>query len=219
MEAITKAEFAERAGVSRAMISKLIKNGQLVVRPDTKLDVKNPVNQDYLRFRKDKQEKEAQEKSSGKKTTKGSRKKKGTQERKKDLGDVLDDLEGVNLEDLSDAISSGKLGLLSRSSADRLKVIEQVRAIQLKTDKERNNLIERALVRRVLGQIYTIDVNEFRTLGLNLAPELAAAAGIDDSEIILKIGELIEKEVFKVLQHIKRLINDFLKEIEAETIE
>jgi hypothetical protein len=105
---------------------------------------------------------------------------------------------------------------MSLSTANRLKAIEAVKQAQIKNAKDRGQLISRDLVRQVLAQIFTIDVNEWRTLSANLTPELASVFGIHDAEKLIEAEARIDQEVFAILQHSKRITNDFLKSIEAE---
>jgi len=51
-----------------------------------------------------------------------------------------------------------------------------------------------------------------------LAPEIAAIFESDDPNLMLKVNKKIEKEIFRSLSHIKRLINDFLIKIGTEGI-
>lgn len=94
-------------------------------------------------------------------------------------------------------------------------------ALKSKQERERSRgiLIKRDMVRRVFAKIYTIDSNELKPLGDKLAPEIAAIFESDDAKLILKTKQKLEKEIFRSLKHIKRLINDFLKSLEAEPIE
>ena len=39
---------------------------------------------------------------------------------------------------------------------------------------------------------------------------------MDDSEVILKVEAAVEKEVYTILKHVKRLVDDFLTSIEVE---
>lgn len=107
---------------------------------------------------------------------------------------------------------------LTKQSVDKLKVVEQIKALQLKTEERKQQLVPRDLVRRVLGKLYQIDVNELRTLPDKLASDIAAECKIDDTDIIFAINKIIEKEIYKTLEHMKRLLNDFLIGIKAERI-
>ncbi len=201
---INKSKFSKRAKVSRAAITRACQSGALVIRPDGKLDTDNPVNRDYI-VRNQSKNKKSKDGSS--QATEPSP---ATPEKKESIflsGDMDFDKLNHNLE------------ALSISSIDKLKVISQTRQIQIKTKKERQELISRELISKVFAKLYMVDVNELRTLGANLAPEIAALAAIDDDEIIIKVGEAIEKEVFAVLQHIKRIVDDFLKTIKAKELE
>ncbi len=201
---ITKSRFSKRAGVSRAAITRACQSGALVVRPDGKLDPENPVNRDYIVRNKNKDRKP---------------KDKSSQDAKSSPAEPEIKNFALPSENMSGDELKHYLEDLSQNSVEKLKTITQIRQLQVKTKKERQELISRKLISKVFAKLYMIDVNELRTLGANLAPEIAAIAAIDDDEIIIKVGEAIEKEVFTVLQHVKRIINDFLKTIEATELE
>ncbi len=202
MAIVAKAKFAKLSTVNKSSITRAIAAGSLVIRPDGNLDTDNPVNQDYIRRCNDK-------KAQPEPTPKASPKNNTTQNNK-----TVSDL------DIStDSLAIDVLKALSKSSIDKLKVIEQINQIRVKTKKDRLELVERKLVEKVFSKLYMVDVNMWRTLGANLSPEIASIAKIDDNEIILKVGEIIEKEVFVILQHVKRTMNDFLVEIEASEID
>lgn len=114
---------------------------------------------------------------------------------------------------------SGPGGKYSKQDLDKLKTIAQVKQIQVKTDKDRKALISRDLAEKVFSKIYRVMVTQFQQLGPNASPDISAAFGIDDSDKMLAGEEIINKAVFKMLQQVKRIINDFLTNIEAQPIE
>jgi len=108
--------------------------------------------------------------------------------------------------------------LLSRTDAERLKVVEQILNYQIKTQKERQELVERALVKRVWAKLYAVDTAELHPLGEKVAADVAALCKVDNSETTLAIKKIIDRHIFKALQHSKRLMNDFLKKVGEEEI-
>ena len=203
MKLVSKAEFARLAGVSTPAISKAIKDERIVIFGKgrlAKIDALHPINLQYINSIED------HPTAGGKKSSSVPNK----------PGPAP--LPPIEVEDLTKLLDSDNLGALSKQSADRLKTIAQIKQIQINTEKLRNDLIPRVLVQRIISRLYTIDVNEFRTLGPNLAPEIAALASIDDSETIIKIEAIVEKEVYNILRHVKRLMDDFLKSVGAEEI-
>jgi hypothetical protein len=198
MALVSQSKFATLAGVTRQSISSAIKNGSLTKRPDGKLDTNNPVNSGYLQLRAEKTK---------------PRPTPPPPDTKPDEGVDTSPVTHVSLEDLANIANIESLEAFSKSSIDRLKTIEQVKQLQTKVMKERGLLIDRALVKKVFSQIYTIDVNEFRTLAPNAAPEIGAAVGVDDDATLLQIEEIINSGVFSILEHVKRIIDDFLNEV------
>ena len=101
---------------------------------------------------------------------------------------------------------------------DIRKTKESALKVEVERNKARGVLIKRDLVQRVFAKLYTIDSNELKPLGDKLAPEIAAIFESDDPKLILKVNRKIEKEIFRSLGHIKRLMNDFLIKIGTEEI-
>jgi len=128
-----------------------------------------------------------------------------------------DEVPDIDLDALA-GILGANTAKLDRATLDRLKAIEQIRAIKQKTDQARLKLIDRALVAQAFAKIYAVDVNEFRTLGANTSPVVGSIAGVDRPDLLLQIEQAVNAEVFKVLGHVKRIINDFLKSIETEKL-
>lgn len=96
------------------------------------------------------------------------------------------------------------------------KGLEQMKALKLKNERERNELISRELVRRVFAELYTIETSEFLTMAEKLSPEIASLFGIDDSLQILEVGKLIQREISTTLEHIEVTVDNFLKSFQVE---
>ena len=183
------------------------------------IDTEHPVNKAYIAVRKSRLERR---KTAGL-STPGP--KAGTVDRAKEAeiikaverGEDPSPKSNGSLPDI--AIPSDLSADLGKYNIDILKSIEQIKGMQVKREKERQELVSRELTQKLFHKIYIVDTNEWKTIGDKLAPDLAAIAGVDDSDIIIKMNQRIEKEVYKILNHTKRIINDFLKGIEAEEIE
>ena len=201
----TKINFAKRAGISRQAVYQLIADGKLVQTSAGKLDVNNPTNKEYL---------------SNKKTTKIMGKKTHeTQAIKADKSKTDNKKPSTNKDNVSIVEDREDLNTISHASANKLKTIESIRKIQIANDAARLELVSRESVKKVFSKLYQIDVNQLRTLGPNLSPDIAALIGTDDNEVMLKISDLVDKEIFVILKQIKRLLNDFLKNMKADEIE
>lgn len=196
---LTKAAYARCAGVSRAAIQQAVNEGRLVLGNTGKLDVKQPTNAEYLADKRKGQT--AKQDPKPKKTKTCAKPAKQTPEPTIDVSDLPQDLE-----------------TLSHASANKLKTIEQIRQYQVKTDEMRKKLVPRETVRSVFSKLHMVDVNQWRTLGPSVAPDIAALIGADDDETILEISNLIEVEVFKILGQCKRLLNDYLENVKSEPI-
>lgn len=105
-----------------------------------------------------------------------------------------------------------------REELEKQKLQSQIDQLNIKVNQAREALIDRDVVRRVFGESYQIDVNEFLPLATNLAAEAAGLCGVDDPKAVNKITALWEKHLYKVLKHRKKLLNIALKKMKAEEI-
>jgi hypothetical protein len=222
MNWVNQSEFARLVGVSKAAISKAIKGGRVIKDPSHGIDIDHPANVDYRNSQHDSR---TRRKDSARKPKK-PKKAKPKPKKLPPASDKAMPVEEVEYyrepehEALLETYDLNGNAFIDRATADRLKVIEQARTLEIKRLKERGKLVDREHVSRIFNMLYKIDTGELRPLGDKLAPEVAAICGISgDSEIERKISSYIEDEIYKTLEHIKRRINDGLADIEAEEIE
>ena len=230
MEMINQVEVARLAKVSKAAVTYAVKSSRLRhVEGTKKINLHDPLTQNFIEL--------SLKKGAGRGSNYQPKPEKIKKKSKKSGTKVNESEQEVNKSDLKygsynpdennnsnnppdeDALSPD-----SSSAAIRKLYwdIEKQKESALKSKQERERargiLIKRDIVRRVFAKIYTIDSNELKPLGDKLAPEIAAIFESDDAKLILKTKVKLEKEIFRSLQHIKRLTNDFLKSIEAELI-
>lgn len=234
---ITK--FAEFAGVSRGAVNKQIKAGKIIVRKDGKIDTTHPDNADYVTKHNNGKPKQPDPKKfknpsplrksrvikkvadAKKKTIKTKSKKKPPKSKQPKNPKEYESphKEEENPESIVNPQTEADLDKVRYNEANRLKIIEDVKTKRFKRDIERETLIPRQFVRAILGKLVMIDVNEFLTLGNNIASEVAGMMGINDSKKIIKIGKFVDKKLYKIINHKKRLINKDLKKVNSEPIE
>lgn len=219
-------ETAKVLGCTRQNVNLFVTGGQLVRDPVLKkIDFGLPINFQFLNDRDIKMSeveerlaapKPATAKKPKKKSPKKPKKKKPPKNPPVDYGD--DGSEGYDLEEVVAGFRS--LDLRQLSSADVAKAARLESALKTRVDQEhkRGLLVERALVQTVLGKLYTVDSNELKTLGSRVAPIMAGIFGEDDPEMILRAEREVEKEVFKSLAHIKRILDEFLVKLGGEEV-
>ena len=95
------------------------------------------------------------------------------------------------------------------------KIRAGVEAAELKLDEARGRVVKRKDVELLFGRIHSVDVQEFHTFAQRMGPILAAACGIEDPKLIIKISTILNDEIFKSLAHIKSHIDKFLEEHEV----
>ena len=216
MELITKSKFAGLCGVSKVAVGLACKEGKIDVVGEgrtQKVDLTGDRSIQYMNLQRDKKAPPPTPVHNSAPQPTVTYADAGEAEKK--------DTELT--EKVVEAIGDGKqitidVAALSKTSVDKLRQIENIRKVQVETAKKRGELIDRNVLRSFMAEMYSIDVNEFQTLGPNLAPEVAAMLGVDDADSIIKVGQLIEAEVFKVLEHVKRRTREFLVEMKEEAL-
>ncbi len=108
---------------------------------------------------------------------------------------------------------------LDKFDVDKLKVIEAIDSARLKNDQLRKTLIDRKLVSVVLGRIHTVDVQEFLAIPIRFAPVAAGLCGKSDEETIHALEKRLSSELYKCLNHVQRIIENFLDELEEDSNE
>ena len=212
MELTTRSNVAKRAGVSRAAVGEAVNAGNLRLvgtGRTAKIDLHDKLTQEYI----------LSQNSQRKPKPQGTIKADGI----KTAGSLIGKREAIPpeepqpLPDLQTATDE-QMRTLSRNDIDRYILLEKLTAQQLKNRQDRQLLIERSTVRQAFGKLYQVDNTQLKTLPTRLSPEIASITKVDDPAVILKIEEIIEKEVFRTLTHIKTITNGLFKEIELEPI-
>lgn len=192
---LPQVKFAKLCGVSRQSISKLIKRGGLVARPDGKLDTDNIINQDYINKHKEKAALLDSEPKNNKTNN----------------NDSIKDCNAVQNEQ---SIMDEYANICTKNDLETQKTMAQIMQIQVRTARERGELIDRDLVKKVFAKLFTIDTGELKTFGSKVAPEIASILGVSSSDGILKVKKCIDLKMNTILKHVQRVYTDSLKEME-----
>ena len=244
---VTGTRLAALSGVSNAAITKAKKAGKILMGEDNLYDLTHPLNLTYLHRQTKSRDPSKKKLSPGDAAVLSNRKAVEALENRKpessrkpppdysvpdydpaDIGKrVIDDEKsrGRRRRDRVDApydgldLSGLDLTSLDKVEVDKLKVIEAIDSARLKNDQLRRTLIDRKLVSVVLGKIHTVDVQEFLAIPIRFAPVAAGLCGRDDEETIHKLESRLNAELYKCLNHVKRIIDDFLTDLETATDE
>lgn len=92
---------------------------------------------------------------------------------------------------------------------------ENLVKLKLDNKKKRNELIDRDKVAVFVNSMHEIDNGLWKTMGMNIASDVAAVFDSDDDELVRATCAVIEKKVFDILKQVKREQNKFLKKIGA----
>lgn len=102
-----------------------------------------------------------------------------------------------------------------KQELEKQKLVSQIRALDVATDKKRGILIPVILIKRVFGRLHSIDENQFKTLGVSASPEISAIYNNANETKTKQILELFGKEKDK---NLKKSISKILNAKEAERI-
>lgn len=195
--------------VSRVRINQLVARGDLIRGKDKKIDTKNPTNAAWIATRnlapipntgKAHGEPQAPWQTPIDSVPPGERN-----------SVVLEDgLDGFDADAILSQVANLNFTTLPKIQIDKIHKLEALLKVRVERQHKRRELIERSLVQSVFSRLYTVDVNELRTLGAKLAPAISGILGCDDPEVVLAVEKTIDNEVIKSLSHIKRIVNDFL---------
>ena len=206
MKLVTATELAAIVGVSKQAIANALKSGK-ITKIYGKIDLHAADTVEYINlrtpYRPAQQEilrKQEEDDRIDKAVTKAKQKKAEPKKRNRD-------------DDISESMVD-----LDRNDLEKQKIIEQVLNYRVKTQQQRNELIDRSLVKRAWAKMYAVDTSELHPLGEKIASDIAALCKVEDTEIVLKIKHVIDSHIFKALQHSKRLMDDFLKKVGEDEI-
>lgn len=186
--------------VTRQTINKLVKDGALIRGKDKKIDTRNPTNAAWLAARKF-----APPPKTGLPA--------GAPPPPHQTPPVDDPLHGLGIFDaeaMLEQVGALDFNNLAKIHVDKAHKLETLLKVRVERQHKRRELIERTLVQSVFSKLYSVDVNELRTLGAKLAPALCGIMGCDDPEVVLAVEKTIDGEIIKSLAHIKRLMDEFL---------
>ena len=202
---LSQTELAKSLGISRGAVNNAVRRGQLVADPKTrKVDLHNHKTLEYMK-------KVAQRKGES-----------PPDEPPAPTNIHLPPVDPPQVPEGTDGVPElGNMDLhqlfaMDRQTVDKLKVVEAIETTRLKNEQLRGKLIDRDLVKVVLGKIHTVDVQEILAIPPKFAATAAGLAGNTDEKVISSIEKELEKELYRCLSHIKRIIDDFLDKHEVE---
>jgi hypothetical protein len=213
---LTASEFSRLAGVSRQSIAKLVKSGNLVKRPNGKMDTDHPVNSEYISRER---EEPLIKKEEGPKVKVSKKHAAIKKESAKNPPRIPTDINAGNVEFYKSILDPANVSSTVKADIEKIKLIKQCRDLDLANELKRNKLIERTLVRGILSKKYEIDMASYLTIKDKLMPDIAAIFEINDPELTMKAGERMDEELWKILNHTKALFNKFLVGIKSGEIE
>lgn len=121
--------------------------------------------------------------------------------------------EGFGAESVS--TSNVDLAYADKALLDRMKAVEDVRERKRKNNLAEGKLVQRAVVRRFMAGLESIDNTQWRSLSSRVCDDILAACEVSGSEIALKVTERIDQEVFLILNNTQRLQAEYLHAMQA----
>lgn len=214
MNTVSKSHFARMCGVSPTAISKADKAG-IIGTHEGQVNLAHRLTKEYLRDKQSKLDetgKPGRARNVKEKTVRADRQKTTpkTEEKQDQELKVVRSLDDVN---------ESNILTLEKRDLDKFKVFEQALETRLKREERRGLLIPRSMVRLVMAKKYSIDVNQIKTMEDRLTPDICGIFGMgDNGPEAVAVRKLINDDTSKFLRQVKRLIDDFLKKVDAEKI-
>ncbi len=186
---LSQTDFAKYLGVTRAAVSEQVKKGNIPVTESRKIDISDPVVQEY-----------ANSPAATARRERAKVRKAG--------------YEPITKPKKINGNGNGNLSEYTAADLQKLETIGKIEERNIKTAQKRNELVSRELVKKFFSQLYVIDQNEFKTLAASIIPGICSIAGIDDPKITLALEKLVAKEIVKILKRIQGVIDKLLKEMQ-----
>lgn len=206
---INKASFAKQLNITRASVTNNAVKGRIKVTEGGLIDSEDPVNLEFIDYIKIRKDSELDKKRTGR--PKGVKSK----PRPNPAPPQRVDFSNGN----GYPTKAEELIKHPKIFADHLKVVEAWEQKRLENARKRGELIDRDLVQRFISKTYAIDTNEFLASSGKIANLVAGICGVNDDGKILEIENAIQAELYKTLSHIKRLMDDYLNELEEKANE
>jgi len=188
---VTQKEFASILGLTRPRIAQLIKKGKLdCYDGGVDLDGSNTIA--TIEYYKRKAKNDTGESAAGL--------------------DAIKTLEGLTINEIT---------RLHKDDIAKIKLALDSQRIEQDIKKTRETLIDRDYVTRVFHRFYTIIDQELKPLGERITGEALGALHIDATKSATEAAEhtrLVNANVYKTINHIKRLFNEALERMNVEKI-
>lgn len=204
MKWVSISEFARLAKVSRQAIHKLTVSGQLPSKKG-KLDLDDETCKAYLERRSEPVAVQAVAKKSSKPSSRPAKRsgKKAQATAKQSKQDDPPPQEQANK---PEPLPPGH----DRASLDRAKIALHIQKLDHENRIRRGEFIPLVDVKRTMSQLHAIDTAQWQQLGTKIAPEILGILGISDFESEVKVRRHIDDHVFKVLQHVQKVMSTWI---------
>jgi hypothetical protein len=109
-----------------------------------------------------------------------------------------------------------ELEFMSKHGLDKMKVLQQVIDLKVKTEEKRRKLVSAELSAEIWGKVFAVHTAELGPLGEKIAADIAATLGVEDAETVLEVKKKIDAPIYISLRHIQRILDDYLESIGQE---
>lgn len=210
---ISRASFAKQLDITKAAVTNNVKKGRIILDENDLVNTDDPINQSFAeRIRQRKVSGIDKDRTGRPKGSKNGNTVKKQEEFAKNL--VLPPIDLSSAIEYPDSIED----LLRRrgweSLAPNLKILEAWEKTKIENAKKKGELIDRKLVQKFVSKLYAIDTNEFLTSSGKIANLVAGICDVNDDGKIVELKNEIETELYKTLAHIKRVMDDFLQQLD-----
>jgi hypothetical protein len=199
---LTKADLSKKYGVSRAAVTMAVKQGRLKCGSDGNINEKDPVNEKWIDSRKDKKTYTHKNTTKKKPLKKKEKSKKEHEEKKKEEKKAI--VKTVIVDNNDSDLDDGSQVYLKKADAEVRYKREQIRSVKQKRLERLGELVERDLVRQVIGKLGA--EIKMRLLGMPkvMAPRIVAL--VKSGEKNKTVQSLLEDEISKALKAAKEVL-------------
>lgn len=209
---VSKSEFARKAGVSPQAVDQKIKKGHIDLVGEgrkAKIDIESEKACQYLNDLNDNRERAHRDKKGN---TLDKPKKDKQQAEKKVISNAEKNIEvpvktdQTILEGVPETLQE-----MSKYDLDRMKAAVTIQKEKLKHDKERQLVIDRAVIHKAFNELYQIDREELLQASSHLSPRICQDVfGTNDPEKMTKTTEILDAEFYKIQGHVQKVFDKYL---------
>jgi antitoxin component HigA of HigAB toxin-antitoxin module len=106
--------------------------------------------------------------------------------------------------------------VVDQTNAGLIKIYESIRHSRVKTAKEQSSVVNRNTIAKLCIKMYKIETDEWEKFPQIAMPEITEIFEKENENTNLKIERLLKQKIRAILKHLRRLVLDYIEEIESD---